>query len=35
MAVEGLGMVQLASPAEIEAGKAEELARFAPEGAEA
>lgn len=32
MALPGLGVVQLASPAEIEAGKAEELARV--EGSE-
>ena len=34
MPVAGFGDVMLASPAEVEAGKAEEMARFAPEGGE-
>ena len=34
MELGSLGVVQLASPAEIESGKAAELARFAPEGGE-
>lgn len=33
--IDGLGMVQLASPEQIKAGKAEELALFAPEGGDA